>query len=499
MLGLSKLRYNATEAQIKIAYRRRVLNHHPDKRKKLGEKVQGDDDYFTCITKAWETLGNKTKRRAYDSIDPKFDNSIPSKETAKKSDFFELFCPIFVRNSIWSEQRSVPLLGDINSSRDHVDRFYNFWYGFNSWREFSYLDEEDREQASDRDERKWIEKQNRANRTKLKKEESTRIRQLVDLAYANDPRLLKFKKEEQERKAALKQAKKDAIRQKQEEEIKLREEEEARVQKEKDELEAAEKAQRNAQKNAKEGQKKALKRERKQIRELLKINNYYIENGDNVIEIMCGVEKICDQLSAIQLKELVGALQTEGRKALIDKLKQMECRVEMHNNVIKNDTKIAEKNNNDWETDDVQLLIKAVNLFPAGTNQRWEAVANFINQHSKNNERNAKQVLAKAKSLQSTNFTDNALKSEMNTNAYDKFEKDKKCEAQVPEVVSERPVGWSADEQKLLEQALKTYPAAVKDRWDRIAECVPTRTKKECMKRYKEIVDLVKAKRAAQV
>jgi len=75
----------------------------------------------------------------------------------------------------------------------------------------------------------------------------------------------------------------------------------------------------------------------------------------------------------------------------------------------------------------------------------------------------------------------------------------KKCEAQVPEEVSERPVGWSAEEQKLLEQALKTYPVAVKERWEKIAKCVPTRTKKECMKRYKEIVELVKAKKAAQV
>ena len=35
------------------------------------------DDYFTCITRAYETLGNLENRRAYDSVDPKFDEEIP--------------------------------------------------------------------------------------------------------------------------------------------------------------------------------------------------------------------------------------------------------------------------------------------------------------------------------------------------------------------------------------------------------------------------------------
>ena len=57
---------------------------------------------------------------------------------------------------------------------------------------------------------------------------------------------------------------------------------------------------------------------------------------------------------------------------------------------------------------------------------------------------------------------------------------------------------WSAEEQKLLEQALKTYPASLgTERWERISDCLPNRSKKDCMKRYKEIAEIVRAKKAA--
>lgn len=37
----------------------------------------------------------------------------------------------------------MPQLGTADSAREDVESFYEFWFDFNSWREFSYLDEED--------------------------------------------------------------------------------------------------------------------------------------------------------------------------------------------------------------------------------------------------------------------------------------------------------------------------------------------------------------------
>ena len=80
--------------------RKKVLQHHPDKKglKKRKFDVPGlnQHEYFTCITKAYEILSNATTRRAYDSIDPTFNEDIP---TNVKGDFFEVFKPVFDRNA----------------------------------------------------------------------------------------------------------------------------------------------------------------------------------------------------------------------------------------------------------------------------------------------------------------------------------------------------------------------------------------------------------------
>merc|ERR1739844_721345 len=125
------------------------------------------------------------------------------------------------------------------TSRNESEKFYKFWYAFESWREYSYLDEEDKESGSDRDERRWIEKNNRVQRAERKKEEMKRIRTLVDNAYNSDPRVIKFREADKQEKADRKKAKADAAkaRKDEEERIKREAEEKERAGKEAKELE----------------------------------------------------------------------------------------------------------------------------------------------------------------------------------------------------------------------------------------------------------------------
>lgn len=272
VLGLSHLRYKATSEQIKIAHRKKVLKHHPDKKAGISNSTN-DDAFFKCIQKAFEVLTHSEKRRQFDSVDPYYlalEEDTPTASDFKGKDkdrdfFLKMMGPVFEREARFSKRTPVPMLGAYDDSKETVEAFYDFWYNFDSWRSFEYLDKEVNEGSDSRDDKRYTEKKNKSERARRKKEDTVRLRSLVDMTLALDPRIKRIKQEEKEAREAKKKnkagnsaaelkAKAEEEKRRAEEEAKRKEEEEktARAEAKKAKAAAA-----NAAKKARRAQRAA--------------------------------------------------------------------------------------------------------------------------------------------------------------------------------------------------------------------------------------------------
>lgn len=111
-IGLADKQFEASEAEIGLAYKKAALHFHPDK---LGSAItEKDKEVWLKIQKAYETLSDPAKRKKYDSSLP-FDEKIPDKEDVTDENFYDLFGKCFQNNSRFSEVKPVPNLGDAST------------------------------------------------------------------------------------------------------------------------------------------------------------------------------------------------------------------------------------------------------------------------------------------------------------------------------------------------------------------------------------------------
>jgi DnaJ homolog subfamily C member 2 len=246
-------------------------------------------------------------------VDEGADVEPPSKKDVQKRGFFKMWKPVFESEARFSNIQPVPALGDENSTKEEVDDFYNFWYNFDSWRSFEYLDEDVPDDNEARDHRRHIEKKNNNARRKKKTEDTARLRQVVDQALEQDERIKKFRQESKANKNKRKNEREAAAKREAEEKQKAKEEQER---KEKEAEEAA-KVERAEGKKAKEAAKNAVKKNKRVLKGSVKDVNYFATGGNasaaQIDGVLTDVELIMGKIDPDELAALASKLSLAGK------------------------------------------------------------------------------------------------------------------------------------------------------------------------------------------
>lgn len=318
-----------------------------------------------------------------------------------------------------------------------------------------------------------MEKENKKLKNALYKKEKLRINRMVNLAYENDPRIIKMIEEEERIKEEKREAKRKLKEEKKQKELdrkrKIKEEAE-RVKREKEEKIKSDKM-----------RKQKLKQERedleKKVSELFlntlkkgKFDKFYLEGAFSKLT----PENLTEAKSKLENKDFKEAEDFDNFiKNLVEA--RMKKNKEEYNMIKKKEPK---KKATEWTKADLSLLSKGLIKFPAGTPSRWERIVHYMN-----NKFTEQEIADKVKKLKENPI--NKSKKKKN-NGYDV-----NLNNNVEKV---DPLKWSQVQQKQLEKALKTIPSKLppKERWTKIAELVDDKSMSDCVKRFKEIKEKMK-------
>eukprot|EP00397_Hematodinium_sp_SG-2012_P023307 GEMP01024205.1.p1 GENE.GEMP01024205.1~~GEMP01024205.1.p1 ORF type:complete len:608 (+),score=180.38 GEMP01024205.1:130-1953(+) len=498
----------ASQDEIKKAYRKMALVHHPDKvnEEKDDDVAQGLSEQeikFVKIQEAYDILSDESKRQKYDSTRD-FDDEIPTDFDPGKNDFYEVFRPVFERNARWSVRKPMKALGDQNTPIEEVSRFYDAWRKFESWRDFSQNDEYDLNDADFREERRWMERQNLKIRKKFQNEENARLIELVSLSEKFDPRLI----EERERQRVKKELEKEDRRKAKEDNERLKrekEEEKLRIEQEKKEQEDAHLATQKEEKKQLNERKKKMRQKIKRLGKAsidfdeIAFSDLLLSLEEKQLEsLAASLEKAGTEGGAIDV--VLRAVKTE-RDTEQEEAKKL-ARQEDQKKAAKQD--VERQMAKIWSNEELSLLAKGLAKFPGGHGTRWDCISKMLAHGGF--ERSPEQVVEKAREM-SKSTSLKSLGATVSKDAFGNFLQTNKkitlsAKTEVPAektgaVGAEQDVQedvWTAEQQQALEKALVEFPAALpaNERWRKIGEAVSGKTKKQCVARFKFLRDQLK-------
>lgn len=220
------VRRDATDDDLKKAYRRLALRWHPDKNLDNAEDAA---EQFKLIQAAYDVLSDPQERAWYDnhreallkggsggeyqddSLDllQYFTVTCYSGYGDDDKGFYAVYRNIFekivkeeVESTNEEDSEEFPTFGDSQSDYDTVvHAFYAHWQSFCTLKNFAWKEEYDTRQASNRWEKRAMEKENKKTREKARKERSELVRQLVSFIRKRDKRVQAHRKLVEEQNA----------------------------------------------------------------------------------------------------------------------------------------------------------------------------------------------------------------------------------------------------------------------------------------------------------
>jgi DnaJ family protein C protein 2 len=485
ILGVSE---SCSGDDIKKSYRKLVLEKHPDKQQGLPEKeAEKCRNEFLQIQEAFEVLSDDRTRRMYDSSLP-FDDTIPSEKDLSDSDFISIFGAAFARNERWSVRRPVPSIGTMESSRDQVQRFYDFWFNkFETWRDFSHHDEYDLSQAESRDERRWMEVQNARIRKKKLSEENCRIRKLIDTAEKLDPRLRRFRQEDAEEVA------KEKLKRQQEREERQRAADEKKKEAERAKLEKL--MQEEIERDKAKMEKGEIKKIRAEIRQTISVfDNEKFNQG--LIAVLSDLN-IANELVVEAKKAVETNAISQFVDEIIERASGLSRTVSIASTPQEAPAPIVVESAEGWTAEEVQLLTRGMQKYPVGTNRRWEIIQGLLG-----GSKTVSQVIEMSKKVGAGKVVEPVelilSKSKVQQTSAPDVDYERHAKKETVEPAKETPSDeWSPEQQKQLEEAMRAFPTTLSpaERWAKIAECVTGKTRQQCVARFKYIRELIAKKK----
>ncbi|SPQ94296.1 unnamed protein product (mitochondrion) [Plasmodiophora brassicae] len=212
---------DASDADLRKAYRRLALEWHPDKNLHRQDEAEAR---FKLIQEAFETLSDPDERAFYDghrdhilndqmgadvddrsARDPLIDLAVYFSAacfdgfTDKEGGFFDVFTRAFERidelESGNGSRNPYPKFGRTDSPWSDVNEFYREWGNFSTGRSFTWANQWRTSDAGERRTKRAMEKENRTHQNKARRQYVDTVNRLVTWVRKKDPRVAAHQEE----------------------------------------------------------------------------------------------------------------------------------------------------------------------------------------------------------------------------------------------------------------------------------------------------------------